>query len=362
MNFMSALLRCGAAPVGKGKCASIRRMNAVTEDQALYPPIEPFASGMLDVGDGHRMYFEQCGVPDGLPVVFLHGGPGSGCVARHRRFFDPARYRIVLFDQRGCGRSTPRGELKHNTSAHLLADIERLRTHLGIERWLVFGGSWGASLGLAYCAAHKASCSGAILRGVFLTGRRDVAWFFDEAGQLLPDAWQRLADHAPKRRRRDLLAWYVKQISGEDRDAALAAVAQWMRWEESLTQPGRAPPALPTPAGDEVQRLIDKYRLQGHYLMRECFLGDKRLLDCAAQMHGLPTAILHGRLDFICRPEAAWRVHHTLHGSRLRLVDGAGHSPFDPPMARALVEATDHFLSHREFSGWGGSAHDKRAE
>lgn len=359
MNIMSAVLRRSVETAAQGKCASIGRMNSVTEDFALFPPIEPYANGMLDVGDGHRMYFEQCGAPGGVPVVFLHGGPGSGCVARHRRFFDPARYRIVLFDQRGCGRSTPRGELKHNTTAHLVADIERLRAHLGIERWLVFGGSWGSSLGLAYCAAHKASCSGAILRGVFLTGQREVAWFFDDMKQLLPDAWQRLADHAPKRRRRDLLAWYVERIGGNDREAALAAVCEWMRWEDALTQPGRAVTALPTPAADEAQRLIDKYRLQGHYLLRECFLGDKRMLDCAARMHGLPTAILHGRLDFICRPEAAWRVHHTLHGSRLHLVDGAGHSPFDPPMAQALVAATGHFLAHGDFSGWSSSVHDE---
>ena len=359
MKFMSGLLRRSGGAGCKGKCASIRRMNLVTQGLALYPPIEPFMSGMLDVGDGHAVYFEQCGIPDGMPVVFLHGGPGSGCVARHRCFFDPARYRIVLFDQRGCGRSTPRGELRHNTSAHLLADIERLRAHLGIERWLVFGGSWGSSLGLAYCAAHKAACSGAILRGIFLTGRRDVAWFFEDMKQQLPDAWQRLADHAPRRRRRDLLAWYVERIGGDDRDAALAAVREWMRWEDALTQPGRTVTALPSPCGDEALRLIDKYRLQGHYLLRGCFLGDKRLLDCAARMHGLPTAILHGRLDFVCRPEAAWRVHHTLHGSRLRLVEGAGHSPFDPPMAQALVEAADHFLVHGGFSGWGSSVHDQ---
>lgn len=361
MIIMSALLQCGAQPGSARKCASIPGMNPDSEDPALYPPLEPYASGMVDVGDGHRVYFEQCGAPDGVPVVFLHGGPGSGCAARHRRFFDPARYRVVLFDQRGCGRSTPRGELRHNTSAHLVADIERLREHLGIERWLVFGGSWGSSLGLAYCAAHKAACSGAILRGVFLTGRRDAAWFFDDMRHLLPDAWQRLADHAPRRRRRDLLAWYAGRIGGADREAALAAVCEWMRWEEALTQPGRTVTTLPSPSGDEAQRLIDKYRLQAHYLLRECFLGERRLLDCAARMHGLPTAILHGRLDWVCRPEAAWRVHHTLHGSRLRLVDGAGHSPFDAPMARALIEATDHFAARGDFAGWGDSVHERGA-
>lgn len=358
MIFMSGLLRRSDRPEPLVKCASIRRMNAAIDDPTLFPPVEPFMSGMLDVGDGHAVYFEQCGNPDGVPVVFLHGGPGSGCVARHRRFFDPARYRIVLFDQRGCGRSTPRGELRHNTAAHLVADIESLRAHLNIGRWLVFGGSWGSSLALAYCAAHKAACSGAILRGVFLTGKRDVEWFFQDMKAQLPDAWARLAARAPKRRQHDLLAWYADCIGGNDRAAALSVVREWMRWEDALTQPGRSVGEVPEPAGDEVQRLIDKYRLQAHYLLRECFLGEKRLLDCAARMHGLPTAILHGRLDLICKPEAAWRVHRTLHGSRLRLVDGAGHSPFDAPMAQALVGATSHFAAHGDFADWGDSVHE----
>lgn len=359
MIFMSTLLHRSVEPAARGKCASIRRMNANVEDVALYPPLEPYAKGMLDVGDGHSVYFEQCGSPDGEPVVFLHGGPGSGCAPRHRRFFDPARYRIVLFDQRGCGRSTPRGELRHNTTAHLVADIERLRAHLGIARWLVFGGSWGSSLGLAYCAQHKAACSSAILRGIFLTARRDVDWFFQDMRALLPDAWARFAGIAPKRRRRDLLAWYAERVGAGDRTAAFAAVREWVRWEDALMQPGRAVTPSAEPDADEAQRLIDKYRLQSRYLLRECYLGERHLLDCAARMHGIPTAILHGRLDLVCKPEAAWRVHQTLHGSRLRLVDGAGHSPFDAPMAQALVEATGHFLEHGDFAGWGMSVHER---
>lgn len=352
MIFMSALLHRSTWRAGPAKCASMRCMNASQSEFALFPAIEPYRHEMLDVGDGHHLYYEECGSPDRVPVVFLHGGPGSGCSPRHRRFFDPARYRIVLFDQRGCGRSTPRGLLKHNTTVHLVADIERLRRHLGIDRWLVFGGSWGASLALAYCAEHKSACSGAILRGVFLTGKRDVAWFFHDVKQLLPDAWSTLAALAPKRRRRALFDWYVATIDCGDPALALPAVLAWMRWEEALTRPGYAAPAVPMPEAEEAQRLIDKYRLQGYYLQRECFLGEAHLLDCAARMHGLPTAILHGRLDFVCRPESAWRVHQTLHGSRLQLVDGAGHSPFDPTMAQALVGATGHFLAQGNFEGW----------
>jgi proline iminopeptidase len=342
-------------------------MNEHTEDPCRFPPLEPWDQGLLDVGDGHALHYEQCGAAHGLPLLFLHGGPGSGCSPRHRRLFDPAGYRILLFDQRGCGRSTPRGGLRHNTTAHLVADIERLRVHLGIDRWLVCGGSWGASLALAYCAAHKPACLGLVLRGVFLTGRRDLAWFFDEARQLLPEEFDAFAAPAPKRRRRDLLGWYRRTLEGGDPQAALAAVRAWMRWEEALGQPGRRPSsateaaieAAAEPGAEEAERLLAKYRLQAHYLSRRCFLGEAHLLDCAARLHGLPTAILHGRLDLVCRPQNAWRVHQTAHGSRLLLVDGAGHSPFDPPMAAALAGVTGHFLRQRDFAGWGRSVHER---
>jgi proline iminopeptidase len=322
----------------------------------LYPPSEPHAQGWLPEDRGHRVYWEECGNPAGLPVVFIHGGPGSGASPAHRRFFDPAGYRSVLFDQRGCGRSAPRGELRHNTPDQLIADLERLRAHLGIARWLVVGGSWGAALALAYAARHKAACLGLILRGMFLTGRRDLEWFFAGAGALLPDAYALLAAPVPRSRRRDLLGWYAATLKGGEQDAALRAVAHWMAWEAALARPGLAPAGLPAIGADEVPGLLDKYRLQAHYLQRQCFLGEARLLDCAARLHGLPTLLLHGRLDLVCRPENAWRVHRTLHGSRLALVEGAGHSPFDPPMAAAVVGATDHFLRHGDFAGFPPAA------
>ncbi len=180
----------------------------------LHPEIEPFDTGWLDVGDGHRLYFEQVGCREGLAAVYLHGGPGSGCSPRQRRFFDPRRYRAVLFDQRGSGRSTPRGETRHNTTEHLIADMERLRAHLDIERWLVVGGSWGASLAIAYAARHPNSVAGLVLRGVFLTGRRDLEWFFQESAAFAPDAWQRFAAIAPQRRRRNLLDYLAAQPGG----------------------------------------------------------------------------------------------------------------------------------------------------
>lgn len=325
------------------------------QDDALrFPAIEPWQQGRLDVGDGHTLYFEQCGNPAGVPVVFLHGGPGSGCSPRHRRLLDPARFRVVLFDQRGCGRSTPRGECGHNTTTDLIADIERLRAHLGIPRWLVLGGSWGSSLALAYCAAHRDACLGAILRGVFLTGHGDLEWFFETAGDLVPDGWAQFAAVAPRDRRARLKEWLFETVGGADRALALETVRHWMRWEETL---GAGVPVsdLPELDDDAAQACLDKYRLQAHYLSNECFLGEAALLDRARAIAGLPVAILHGRLDRVCRPVNAWRLHLALRGSRLQFVDGAGHSPFDAPMAAALAAVGTHFATHGDFAGWGTS-------
>jgi proline iminopeptidase len=331
------------------KAVSIGAMEA--RPDPLYPPLEPSAHGWLPEEHGHQIYWEECGNPAGLPVLFLHGGPGSGASPAHRRFFDPAGYRIVLLDQRGCGRSTPRGELAHNSTELLVADIERLRAHLGVDGWLVVGGSWGAALALAYAARHKTACRGLVLRGVFLTGRADMEWFFAGAGTLLPEAYHSLLAPVPKSRRRDPLGWFERSLKGTDGDAALLAVRHWMAWETALSSPALAPAGLPELPAEAAPALLDKYRLQAHYLQRQCFLGERRLLDCAARLHGLPTLFLHGRLDLVCRPEGAWRLHRTLLGSLLAWVDSAGHSPFDPPMAAAMVAATDHFLRHRAFTG-----------
>jgi len=320
---------------------------------ALYPPLEPFASGWLDVGDGHRIYYEQCGETEGLPLIFLHGGPGSGCSPRHRQLFDPVRCRAVLFDQRGCGRSLPRGALHANTSDHLVADIERLRQHLGIARWLVVGSSWGAGLALAYAAAHPASCLGLVLRGVFLGRTSDQDWFFQHAGQFLPDAWAALAQRAPLAARGNLLRWLSAGLHGDQPQEALARSRDWEAWEAALSQPQSMPPRADLPAGDAAATRVDKYRVQSHYLMNGCFWGDADLLSRARRLASVPTAILHGRLDWICRPQAAWELHHSLPGSRLQWVDGCGHSPFEPAMARALAQAVLHHATHGHFATWG---------
>lgn len=326
---------------------------AALADGGLFAPSEPFADGLLAVGDGHTLYHEQCGNPAGLPVVLLHGGPGSGCSARQRQLLDPARFRIVLFDQRGCGRSTPRGAIAANTTADLVADIERLRRHLGIARWLVVGGSWGSSLALAYCAQHPQACLGALLRGIFLTGRADIDWFFRGAGELVPDAWARLASCLPAAEHDRIVAHYLGAVSAADDDLAAPAVLRWMQWEAALSSPGGEPPALPAPDADALGAALAKYRIQAHYLAHECFIGEEAALQFAASMAGIPTAILHGRLDLVCRPANALKLHRALPGSRIRFVPGAGHSPFDPPMAAALIAAARHFHDHGDLAAWG---------
>ena len=311
----------------------------------LHPDIEPFDSGHLPVPGGHEIYYEQCGAPQGTPALVLHGGPGSGCSPRQRRFFDPQRYRAVLFDQRGSGRSRPPGETRHNHTGELVADIERLRAHLGIVRWLVFGGSWGAALAAAYAAAHPSACAGALLRGIFLTGRRDLEWFFGGAADLFPEEWERVAGAAPKRHRRNLLHWIARTFESGSADDQRRAAAAWQAWEQCL---GGSPPVEP-PAGEALERLVAKYRVQSHYLARRCFLGEARVLRDVSLLRGFPVAFVHGRRDLVCRPENAWRASRTLSGSRLIWVDGAGHDPFRPAMAHALTAATDRYAAHGDF-------------
>ena len=321
----------------------------------LYPPVEPYEHGWMDTGDGHRIYFEQCGHPQGIPVLVLHGGPASGCSPLQRRFFDPATFRVVLFDQRGCGRSTPRGGLANNDTAALLRDVEQLRRQLGIAGWIVFGGSWGASLAIAYAGEHASSCLGVVLRGVFLTGSRDLDWFFGGAGTLLPAPWQKLVhelclpltldqcEHAGHA----VLAVLKRRLSSDEPGVAAATATAWAEWEEAVSRPGTGRPlGLGGEALDRTNRppasnpvLVDKYRVQAHYLEQQCFLGEERLLGLAARLTAFPVELVHGRLDWVCRPGNAWQVHQAVPGSTLTWVDHAGHNPYEPPMLAALGEA-----------------------
>ena len=330
-------------------------MNDSISLDALRPPEQSVVTGLLAVGDGHHIYYEQCGDAAGIPVVFLHGGPGGGCSARHRELFDLTRYRVTLFDQRGCGRSLPRGAVQANTSDALIADIERLRQHLGIERWLVFGGSWGAGLALAYAAGHRTACLGLVLRGVFLGRASDLDWFFQQARQFLPDAWAALAAQAPEAARDDLLRWLTGGLHGSDSGAALSRAIAWEAWESSVSQRQSAAPRVDGLSAADAAALLDKYRVQSHYLTHGCFWGDSALLARAQTLASLPTAILHGRLDWVCRPQAAWDLHQSLPGSRLQWLETCGHSPFEPAMSQALVQAMAHFADHRNFACWGQS-------
>ncbi|MDY0046960.1 MAG: prolyl aminopeptidase [Thauera propionica] len=343
-----------SAPVGEPALAGVET------EAVLFPPLEPFDTGMLAVGDGHRLYYEQCGDPNGLPVLFLHGGPGSGCCPRHRQLFDAERFRVVLFDQRGCGRSLPRGGLAANTTPHLIADIELLRAHLGIDAWLVVGGSWGASLGVAYCASHPARCLGALLRGIFLTGREDIDWFFQGAGALAPEAWTQLIEGVGAATPERVAAQLLAAVHAVDPNLAAQAVRAWMAWEAAVGAPGMAPPALPELDVPALQAAIDKYRVQAHYLAHACFLGDEALLGMANRLAVMPVCILHGRLDLVCRPVNAWRLHRVVPGSRLVFVDEAGHSPFDLPMSRAIIEALRSFHRNGHFEALAGCAHENR--
>ncbi|ENO87580.1 alpha/beta fold hydrolase [Thauera linaloolentis] len=300
---------------------------------------DPWQQGWLDVGDGHAIRFEQCGNRAGTPLLFLHGGPGSGCSARHRTLFDATRFRIVLFDQRGCGRSTPRGALAANTTPDLVADIERLRRHLGIARWLVSGGSWGSTLALAYCAHHRQACLGAVLRGIFLARREDIDGFFDGAAASQQAEHARLAARVPGSGR--LAERIFAAVLGDDRTHALDVVRHWMQWEESLTR-GRPTPLPWLDAAGEA-RALDKYRVQAHYLRHDCFMAAGEWQARAESLAGLPVSLLHGRKDAVCRPEGALALHRHLPGSRLTWVEDAGHDPFEPAMRAALRDACAAF-------------------
>lgn len=305
---------------------------------ALFEPLEPFENGFLPEMDGHHVYFEQCGHPQGLPVVFLHGGPGSGCSAKHRQLFNPKLTRVILFDQRGCGRSTSTNYLMHNQTQVLLMDIERLRIQLGISKWLVVGGSWGGGLGLAYASAYPEACLGLVLRGVFLSRPADLNWFFQGARVVMPDAWSDLAASMPAAFKDDIGSYLYDCMAHAD-DAAVLPLAQaWQAWENALTQRTWTP-ATPVPLNDaDAAQLVRKYRLQSHYLQQQCFFPAAGLLSQLSALASVPLHLVHGRLDWICRPESAWAVHQALPHSQLQWVDNAGHNLFEPAMLRIFMQ------------------------
>jgi proline iminopeptidase len=305
----------------------------------LFAPIEPYRSGRLAVGAGHDLYWEQCGNPAGRPALFLHGGPGSGCSAAHRRFFDPAHYRIVLFDQRGAGRSTPSASLVDNTTPHLVEDIEALRRHLGIERWLVFGGSWGSTLALAYGEAHPERCAGFVLRGVFLGRQQEIDWFFDGIRTIFPDAWHDFAGFLPAAERGDLLAGYRRRLDDPDPEIHVPAAQAWARYEGSCST------LLPSPetvASFTTARMaVGLARLEAHYMAHGMFLPEAGLLAGLGRLTGLPAIIVQGRYDMVCPITTADALHRAWPGSEYHVVPDAGHSAMEPGTRTLLVAATE---------------------
>lgn len=305
---------------------------------SLYPPLPARRVYRLAV-DSHSLYIEEVGHSRGLPVVFLHGGPGAGLEPYHRRFFDPERYRVVLFDQRGCGRSLPHGALEANTTQDLIDDMERIREYLEIDRWVVFGGSWGATLGLAYAQSFPDRVLGLILRGVFLCRPRDIHWFYqDGASRVLPDYWEDFVAPIPPDQRGDLLRAYHRYLTGADEVQRMAAAKAWSVWE------GRAATLIPNP------RVVDHFadpmralalaRIEAHYFVHDAFLGPNQLIAQASRLHAIPGVIVHGRYDMVCPLEQAYALHEAWPQARLELIAQAGHSATEAGIVDALVRAT----------------------
>jgi proline iminopeptidase len=323
----------------------------------LYPPIPARHEGRLEVGDGHALYWEESGAPDGWPVVVLHGGPGAGTGPDHRRFFDPTRYRVILVDQRGAGRSTPHACTDANTTWHLVADLERLRALLGVSRWHVFGGSWGSTLALAYAEAYPEAVSALILRGIFLGRPEEIAWLHEEAGlpQVFPEAWQAfLAPLAPEERA-EPLAGYARLLASPDRATVLRAARAFAGWETLLSHVVAPPEALapfapdaPLPPEGSPDVGLALAALELHYFRHGCFLrAPDQLLADVGRIRHIPTAIVHGRLDLVCPIRSALALAEAFPEADLHVIGDGGHSAFDAPIARALVAATDRLAHHR---------------
>jgi proline iminopeptidase len=311
--------------------------------RTLYAPIEPYEQGSLKVSPVHTLYYEQCGNPAGTPVVFLHGGPGGGTSPDHRRFFDPDAYRAVVFDQRGAGKSTPHAALEENTTWDLVADIERLRVHLGIDRWVVFGGSWGSTLALAYAETHPDRVRALVLRGIFLCRPKEIHWFYqDGASAIFPDRWEEYLAPIPAAERGDLVNAYYRRLTSDDEPARLAAAQAWSVWEGSTVR------LLPDPKvvadfGDP-HKALALARIECHYFVHNAFFdGGDWLLDHVGAIRRIPGVIVQGRYDVVCPAMSAWDLHRAWPEAELVIVPDAGHHALEPGIVDALVTATDRF-------------------
>ena len=335
-----------ARAAGSTRRASERRPRSPgTARKGLYGVVEPYNSGFLRVSDVHELYYEECGNPRGKPAIFLHGGPGGGTDARMRAFFDPRRYRIILLDQRGCGRSRPHASLVDNTTWHLVEDIERLRAHLGIDRWLVFGGSWGSTLALAYAQTHPAPVSELVLRGIFLLRRWEIDWFYQNPGgaaALYPDLWEHYVEPIPPAERSDMLGAYYRRLTSDDPGELARAARAWSVWE-GATSFLEVNPAY-VAKFDHSAYAAAFARIECHYFINRGFLrSDDQLLAGVDRMRHIPSVIVQGRYDVVCPMKSAWDLHRAWPEANLRIVAKAGHSAFETETSRELVRATDQF-------------------
>lgn len=307
----------------------------------LYPDLEPYAAHRVDVGDGHVLHAEESGNPSGRPVVVVHGGPGGGSTPKQRRFFDPTAYRIVQLDQRGCGRSTPHASVEHNTTWDLVRDLEQLRELLEIERWMVFGGSWGSTLSLAYAETHPERVSELVLRGIFLLRRAELEFFYqDGASHLFPDAWDGFVAPIPEVERADLIAAYNRRLFGDDEHEQLRCARSWSEWEFATSRLVRDPDE--EPQSDEM--MLAFARIENHYFVNGAFFDhETQLLDGVDSIRAIPAVIVHGRYDVVCPLSTAWDLHRAWPEARLVITPRSGHSQFEPENVSALVEACDAF-------------------
>lgn len=316
--------------------------------RTLYPPIEPFETGMLPVGEGHEVYWEVCGNPEGKPVVFLHGGPGGGCSPDHRRYFDPEKYRIVLFDQRGCGRSTPHAgaqdaDLSSNTTWHLVADIERLREHLHVDKWQVFGGSWGSTLALAYAQTHTERVTELVLRGIFTLRESEIRWFYQQgASHLFPDVWEQYLAAIPVDEHGDLVAAFHRRLFDPNPEVHRPAAVAWTVWENSTIRLIPDEEAIDAARSNEAAAVAFA-RIENHYFTNAGWMEDGQLIRDAHKLSQIPAVIVQGRYDACTPPQTAWDLHRAWPEAEFRMIADAGHAASEPGIVDALVRATDRF-------------------
>ncbi|MEC9292089.1 MAG: prolyl aminopeptidase [Pseudomonadota bacterium] len=315
-------------------------------EQHLYPEIEPFESHMLQVSDVHSLYVEESGNPEGIPVLFIHGGPGGGTDPLYRRFFNPDKYRIILFDQRGCGKSTPFASLEDNTTDHLIDDIEQIRIHLGINRWHLFGGSWGSTLSLAYAQSFPKHVSAMVLRGIFLCREQDIKWFYQEgASHIFPDAFETYSHHIPVEERHDLVYAYYKRLTSDDENVRLEAAKHWTTWEMATSK--LLPSKELIEKGVDPKFVLPFARIEAHYFVNDAFLTNNQLIHYIDKVRHIPCTIVHGRYDVVCPISQAYELHKAWPESKLIITPDAGHSAMENGTAKSLVEAADAF-SHIE--------------